>query len=211
MNTATTSPVVVGMTGASGTVYGFRLVKALLNAGRDVHLLITAPGRLVAAMEDGFNLPARPEQITRRLRERFGDTPGGLRSFGEQDWLAPMASGSSRLRAMVICPCTMATLAAVATGASRNLLERAADVMLKERGTLVLVPRETPLSAIHLEHMLSLARLGVVILPASPGFYQPATSVDNLVDFVVARTLDQLGIEHSLGPRWGEASPGSTI
>ncbi len=201
------NPVIVGITGASGTVYGFRLIEALLQAGRDVHLLITGPGRLVAATEDGIHLPARPEEITRRLEERFGTTPGQLRSFGEQDWRAPMASGSSGLRTMAICPCTMATLAAVATGASRNLLERAADVMLKERGTLVLVPRETPLSAIHLEHMLRLARLGVVILPPSPGFYQGTASVSDLVDFVVARTLDQLGVEHSLGTRWGGSSP----
>lgn len=203
MNAAGAETVVVGITGASGTVYGFRLVEALLHAGRDVHLLITAPGRMVAAMEDGVTLPARPEEIARRLIARFGETPGTLRAFGEQDWRAPMASGSGGPRAMAVCPCTMATLAAVATGASRSLLERAADVMLKERGTLVLVPRETPLSAIHLEHMLKLARLGVVILPPNPGFYQGGSSVSDLVDFIVARTLDHLGVAHKLGPRWG--------
>jgi len=196
-------PVIVGVTGASGVVYGLRLVEALLHAGRDVHLVITAPGRMVAALENDLNLPARPDEITRRLVERFGETPGTLRTFGENDWRAPMASGSSGLKAMAICPCTMAALAAVATGAGRNLLERAADVMLKEQGRLVLVPRETPLSAIHLEHMLRLARLGVVILPPSPGFYQQASTLSDLVDFVVARTLDHLGVEHKLGPRWG--------
>lgn len=195
-------PIVVGLTGASGTAYGFRLIEILLQAGRDVHLVITAPGRLVAATEAGITLPARPVEIERRLRARFGEMPGALRAFGEQDWNAPMASGSAGLKAMVICPCTMATLAAVATGASRNLLERAADVVIKEHGTLILVPRETPLSAIHLEHMLRLARLGVVILPPCPGFYQPPASVADLVDFVVGRALDQLGVEHSLGPCW---------
>lgn len=196
-------PVIVGITGASGTVYGFRLVERLLAGGRDVHLLLTAPGRLVAAMEDGIRLPARPEESARRLAERFGDTPGTLRCYGEQDWRAPMASGSSGLRTMAVCPCTMATLAAVATGASRNLLERAADVVLKERGTLVLVPRETPLSAIHLEHMLGLARLGVAIVPPSPGFYQRPKSISDLVDFVVTRTLHQLGVRTPEAPGWG--------
>jgi 4-hydroxy-3-polyprenylbenzoate decarboxylase len=195
--------VAVGITGASGTVYGLRLVEMLLKAGREVHLVITNPGRLVMALEDDLKLPAQPSTMAHKLQTRFGETPGTLRVFGEQDWRAPMASGSSCPVAMAICPCTMATLAAAATGASRNLLERAADVVLKERRTLVLVPRETPLSAIHLEHMLRLARLGVVILPPSPGFYQPSTTVSSLVDFVIARVLDQLGVQHTLGPRWG--------
>ncbi len=194
--------VAIGITGASGTVYGLRLMAALLEAGREVHLVITNPGRLVMALEDNLNLPAQPSAMAHKLQTHFGETAGTLRVFGEQDWRAPMASGSSCPAAMVICPCTMATLAAAATGASRNLLERAADVVLKERRTLILVPRETPLSAIHLEHMLRLARLGVVILPPSPGFYQPPTTVSGLVDFVIARILDQLGVEHTLGPRW---------
>ncbi|HYW75175.1 MAG TPA: flavin prenyltransferase UbiX [Gammaproteobacteria bacterium] len=194
--------IIVGITGASGTVYGLRLVEVLLKAGYPVHLLITAPGRLVASMEDGLNLPARPEEIGRRLLQRYGDVRGELHVFGENDWRAPMASGSSGLRHMAVCPCTMATLSAVATGASRNLLERAADVILKERGNLVLVPRETPLNAIHLEHMLGLARMGTVILPPCPGFYHRPESITDLVDFVVARVLDQLGVEHELGARW---------
>ncbi len=194
--------VVVGITGASGTAYGLRLIETLLQAGHDVHLLITAPGRLVASMEDEINLPARPDEIRNRLLKRFGSVRGRLTAYGENDWRAPMASGSSGLKSMVICPCTMATLAAVATGASRNLLERAADVVLKERGKLVLVPRETPFSAIHLEHMLGLARMGTVILPACPGFYHGPGSIADLVDFVVGRVLDHLGIEHGLGGRW---------
>ncbi len=194
--------VTVGITGASGTAYGFRLVEVLLKAGHDVQMLVTAPGRLVASMEDGLNLPARPAEIRKRLLARFGTVKGTLQVFGESDWRAPMASGSSRLRHMVLCPCTMATLSAVATGASRNLLERAADVMLKERGKLILVPRETPLNVIHLEHMLNLARMGAVILPPSPGFYHRPGSIPDLIDFVIARILDHLDIEHELVARW---------
>ena len=194
--------VIVGITGASGTTYGLRLVEVLLKAGHSVHLLVTAPGRLVASMEDGLNLPARPAEIRQRLLQRFGSVRGELHTFGENDWRAPMASGSSGLRHMAVCPCTMATLSAVATGAGRNLLERAADVILKEQGKLILVPRETPLNAIHLEHMLGLARMGTVILPPCPGFYHRPQSISDLVDFVVARVLDHLGVEHDLVARW---------
>lgn len=200
----------MGITGASGTAYGLRLAEVLLQSGHDVHLLITAPGRLVASMEDDINLPARPREVRDRLLQRFGAVRGQLAAYGENDWRAPMASGSSGLKSMVICPCTMATLSAVATGASRNLLERAADVVLKEHGKLILVPRETPLSAIHLDHMLGLARLGTVILPACPGFYQGPQSIADLVDFVVGRILDHLGVEHRLAKRWPDAAAGAS-
>jgi 4-hydroxy-3-polyprenylbenzoate decarboxylase len=123
--------------------------------------------------------------------------------FGDEEWTSPLASGSGAPRKMVVCPATMATLSAIANGASENLLERAADVVIKERGDLVIVPRETPFSAIHLENMLKLARLGVSILPANPGFYNRPTKVDELVDFIVARVLDQLGVAHRLSRRWG--------
>lgn len=194
--------VIVGITGASGTIYGLRLVETLLKGGHDVQVLITAPGRLVTSMEDDLNLPSRPEEIKKRFLKRFGSVHGELTVFGENDWRAPMASGSSGLRHMVICPCTMATLSAVATGASRNLLERAADVSLKEHGKLILVPRETPLNAIHLEHMLGLARMGTTILPPCPGFYHRPGSISELIDFVVARILDHLGVEHELVGHW---------
>jgi 4-hydroxy-3-polyprenylbenzoate decarboxylase len=132
--------------------------------------------------------------------------------FGREDWMAPVASGSNPADAMVICPCSMGTLAAVAHGLADNLIERAADVMLKERRPLVLVPRETPFSVIHLENMLALARAGAAIVPPSPGFYDRPELVADLVDFVVARVLDQLAVPHRLGPRWGdhrqEAPPG---
>ncbi|XLM19963.1 UbiX family flavin prenyltransferase, partial [Chromobacterium piscinae] len=127
-----------------------------------------------------------------------------LEVYGREEWFAPAASGSNPPDAMVVCPCSMGTLAAIRHGMSDNLIERAADVCIKEQRKLVLVPRETPLSAIHLENMLELARLGVVILPPSPGFYTHPKSVDDMVDFVVSRVLDQLGVEQTLTPRWGE-------
>jgi len=138
------------------------------------------------------------------LCARFGAESGALRVFGREEWFAPPASGSNPPDAMVVCPCTMATLAAVAGGLSQNLIERAADVVIKEGRKLVLVPRETPYSAIHLENMLKLARIGVCILPPNPGFYHHPQTVQDLVDFVVARILDQLGVPHALMARWGE-------
>jgi 4-hydroxy-3-polyprenylbenzoate decarboxylase len=197
--------VTLAITGASGAPYALRLLECLVRAGCRVWVLVSQPGQIVLSMETDLELPGRPAEMTRRLTERFGARPGQIEVFGPQQWTAPPASGSAAPDAMVICPCTTGTLAAVATGVSRSLLERAADVVIKERRRLVLVVRETPLSAIHLEHMLALARLGVVILPACPGFYHGVERVQDLVDFVVARVLDQLGIDNDLVPRWGGA------
>jgi 4-hydroxy-3-polyprenylbenzoate decarboxylase len=155
-------------------------------------------------METDLKLPGRPAEIQRFLGEHFGVADGLLRVFGREEWTAPLASGSSAPRAMVVCPCTTGTLAGIAAGTSQNLIERAADVVIKEGCKLVLVPRETPFSVLHLENMLKLARAGVVILPPNPGFYQHPASLADLVDFVVARILDQLGIDNTLSPRWGE-------
>ena len=193
------------MTGASGAQYGLRLLECLLNAGRTVYLMISAPGQVVIGMETDVRLPGRPAEIQRVLSERYAAAPGQLNVFGREEWTAPVASGSSVPEAMVICPCTTGTLSAVANGASNNLIERAADVVLKEGRKLVMVPRETPLSVIHLENMLRLARMGVSILPANPGFYQNPKGIADLVDFVVARILDQLDVEHEISPRWGES------
>ncbi|MBK1692170.1 flavin prenyltransferase UbiX [Ectothiorhodospira mobilis] len=198
----------LALTGASGARYGLRLLHCLLQAGVRVHLMVSEPGRLVAGLETDLTLPGAPADMERMLAGRFGAGPGQLRVFGREQWTAPVASGSSAPDAMAICPCTTATLAAVATGASRSLIERAADVVLKERRRLVLVVRETPLSEIHLEHMLRLTRMGAVILPASPAFYHRPEGIEDLVDFVVARTLDHLGIHNDLIPRWGEAPGG---
>ncbi|MGR2737613.1 flavin prenyltransferase UbiX [Billgrantia sp. Q4P2] len=197
-------PVTVAITGASGAQYGLRLIDALAAAGHEVWVLVSKAAHLVIETETDASLPARPERLAQALIERSGAAPGQIRCFGREDWMAPVASGSGAPSAMVICPCSTGTLSAVATGASNNLIERAADVALKERRKLILVPRETPLSTIHLEHMLSLARMGAVILPAAPGFYHRPATVDDLVDFIVARILNQLDIEHRLMPRWGE-------
>jgi len=157
-------------------------------------------------MEMELELPSRPEEGQVWLSERYGAAPGQLSVFGRQQWSAPVASGSNPPEAMVVCPCTTGTLASIGAGVCQDLIDRAADVMLKEQRKLILVVRETPLSAIHLEHMLKLARLGAVIMPANPGFYLAPRSVDDLVDFMVARILDHLGVEHRLTPRWGEGT-----
>lgn len=196
--------IALAMTGASGAAYGLRLLECLLQAGEQIYLMVSAPGQVVVAMETDLKLPGRPDEIQGLLSAHYGAKPGQLRVFGKDQWTAPVASGSNAPRAMVVCPCTSGTLSAIAHGASNSLLERAADVMIKEQRKLILVPREMPLSVIHLENMLSLARLGVVMLPANPGFYYRPQRVEDLVDFVVARILDHLDIEHTLLPRWGE-------
>lgn len=197
-------PIALGITGASGSAYALRLLESLLEARERVYLMISEAGRLVLKMESGLDLPARVVDMERLLAQRFAAAEGQLRVFGHQQWLAPVASGSNPPRAMVVCPCTGGTLSAIACGASNNLLERAADVALKERRKLILVVRETPFSEIHLENMLKLSRMGVVIMPASPGFYHHPRDLAGLVDFMVARILDQLEVPHDLLPRWGE-------
>ncbi len=199
--------VTLAITGASGAPYALRLLKCLLSAGESVFLLLSDAARVVIPQETGWALPDEPAALADAFRQRFATTPGQLHLPANKDWFSPVASGSNAPRRMVVCPCSMGTLAAIAHGMSDNLIERAADVVIKEKGTLVLVPREAPFSVIHLDNMAALARLGVVMLPAAPGFYQPPHTVDNLVDFVVARVLDQLGMQHVLGPRWGSASP----
>jgi len=154
-------------------------------------------------METGLELSGETSSIEAILVERYRAADGQLRLFGREEWTAPVASGSNPPAAMVVCPCTAGTLSAIASGASNNLIERAADVMLKEQRKLILMVRETPLSAIHLENMLKLARLGVVTMPASPGFYHRPQSLEDIVDFMVARVLDHLGIEHDLVKPWG--------
>ncbi|WP_456417648.1 flavin prenyltransferase UbiX [Thiolapillus sp.] len=196
-------PVAVALTGASGIAYGIRLVECLLQAGREVQLLYSRAAQVVAAMELDLQLPAAAEQAQSQLTERFHAAPGQLQVFGRQQWTAPVASGSNPPRALVVCPCTMGTLASIAHGISENLIDRVADVMLKERRQLILVVRETPFSAIHLQNMLTVTQAGAVVMPANPGFYHKPASVDDLVDFMVARVLDHLQVSHELLPRWG--------
>ena len=195
--------IAVAMTGASGVLYGLRLLECLIKSKIKVYLMISKPAQMVIATETDLELPGRPEEMQIAFAEWYGATAGQLFVFGKEQWTAPLASGSSVPSAMVICPCTSGTLSAIANGASNNLLERAADVVLKEGRKLILVHRETPLSTIHIENMLKLSRMGVTILPANPGFYHRPKNIEGIVDFVVARILDQLEVEHTLIPRWG--------
>lgn len=197
--------VCLALTGASGLPYGLRLLECLLGAGCRVQLLYSQAAQIVARQELDFDLPSRPAEARAALLARFPAVDGEkLQVFGREEWFAPVASGSNPPDAMIVCPCSMGTLAAIAQGLSDKLIERAADVVLKEGRKLVLVPRETPFSAIHLENMLRLARAGAVILPPSPGFYHHPQSVQDIVDFVVARVLDQISVPHALMQRWGE-------
>ena len=196
--------VTLGITGASGVQYAFRLLEVLLQGKHKVDLIITRAGQIVVGMETSINLPGRAREQKKYLDDYYQAEPELLNVYGLEEWTAPMASGSTRTDAMVICPCTMGTLSQIAVGASSNLLERAADVMLKEKRKLIIVPRETPQSDIHLENMLKLSRMGTVILQANPGFYNQPDSVQDLIDFIVSRILDHMGIENDLQARWGE-------
>ena len=193
-------PLVVAITGASGAPYAVRLLAALVAVARPVWLVVSSHGWRLLATESGIDsLEALRAHVGAAAWDRW------VTVYDDRDRGAKPASGSARWAGMVICPCSMGTLAAVALGTSRSLVERAADVALKERRPLVLVPRETPLSAVHLENMLRVTRAGAVVLPAAPGFYHRPAHVGELVDFVVARVLDQLGVEHAVGRRWGDA------
>jgi 4-hydroxy-3-polyprenylbenzoate decarboxylase len=191
-------------TGASGIAYGLRLLEELINADRRVFLMYSQAAQVVAKMENDLELPARAAEAEILLGEQVDAAPGQLRVFGRQQWTAPPASGSNPADAMVICPCTTGTLASVANGTCDDLIDRAADVMLKECRKLILVVRETPFSTIHLENMLKLSSAGAVIMPANPGFYYQPATVQEIVDFMVARILDHLGVANDLQPRWGE-------
>jgi 4-hydroxy-3-polyprenylbenzoate decarboxylase len=205
---------IIAITGASGAVYGLKLVDELLKRGDDVELIISPSGFIILKEELALDLALSGVDVAKELGvflvERFGTgtpgasgvKPGVLRSIASNDMTAALASGSSMKRAMVICPCSMGTLSRVSAGNSGNLIERAADCILKERGMLVLVPRETPLSAIHLENMLRLTRAGAIILPAMPAFYQGPETIDDMVSFVVGKVLDMLGLENGLYRRW---------
>jgi 4-hydroxy-3-polyprenylbenzoate decarboxylase len=191
--------IFLGITGASGAPYAARLVQALVDADADLGICISRAGYEVLATELYRDVSLPQDEIAQRL------TGGaeGVTIYGERDWNAPYASGSAKVDAYVVCPCSMGTLGTIASGAMSNLIHRAASVALKEGRKLVLCPRETPLSRIHLRNMLEAQEAGATILFLAPGFYHGADSVDQLVDFVVARLLDQLGIEHE-GARWGQ-------
>ncbi len=203
MNEARKRGVIVAMTGASGAAYGLRLMMRLGQMGVRLHVLVSDAARLVLREEADLILPEEPGTAGEALVRHLKLDVGLLTCYALDDWFSPAASGSAGIRRMVVVPCSMGTLARIATGASDNLIERAADVMLKEGGRLILVPRETPLSAIHLEHMLKLARLGARIVPAMPGFYHRPETLEDLVDFMVDRLLMQLELSDGSEKRWG--------
>ncbi|MFO1094195.1 MAG: flavin prenyltransferase UbiX [Planctomycetaceae bacterium] len=208
-------PIVLAITGASGAAYGVRLLQVLLAAGRNVHLAISPAAVRVAELELGLSIDVDafdPEQIltsANRTLVKEGVRPGQIVYHHFQNHAAAIASGSFRTGGMVICPCSMGTLAAVANGLSSNLIHRAADVHLKERRKLIVVPRETPLGLIQIENMRKLTEAGGIVLPAAPGFYHRPLSIDDLVDFVVARICDQLKVDVNLTRRWGEGESGA--
>jgi 4-hydroxy-3-polyprenylbenzoate decarboxylase len=198
--------ITLAITGASGVQYGLRLLECLVQADYQVYVLISQAAQVVIATESDITLSHRPDEAQRQLCELYQCSSEQIMVFGKENWMAPIASGSNTAEAMVVCPCSSATLSAIAHGTSGDLIERAADVMLKEQRKLILVNREMPLSAIHLENMTKLAKLGVTIMPACPGFYHKPQKIEDLVDFVVARILDHLHVPHELVPRWGQAS-----
>ncbi len=196
--------ITLAFTGASGAPYGLRLLQCLLQADCEVFVILSKAARVVIGMETELKLPAGTGKAEQALRDWVQTDRGALVVCGLEQWTAAVASGSGAPAAMVVCPCSTGTLSAIACGASDNLIERAADVAIKEGRKLILVPREAPFSPLHLENMLKLSRLGVTIMPAAPGFYHQPQTVQDLVDFIVARLLDHLGVEQTLVKRWGE-------
>ena len=195
--------ITLAITGASGAPYALRLLEQLVAAQYDVFVLISSAAKVVFATEEDLKIPAQPEAASAFFTERFNATAGQIRVWGKEAWFSPVASGSAAPKQMVVCPCSTGSLSSIAVGACDNLIERAADVVLKERGQLILVTREMPLSSIHLENMLKLSQMGATIMPASPGFYHQPQQISDLIDFVVARILDHLGVDQSLMERWG--------
>lgn len=195
--------ITLAFTGASGAPYGLRLLECLIKAEYKVFLLVSSAARVVLATEEDLKLPANPDKMQQALVEYLDCKPEYLQVCGKEDWFSPVASGSAAPKQMVVCPCSTGSVAAIAHGMSDNLIERAADVVLKERGQLLLVVRETPFSTLHLENMHKLSQMGATIMPAAPGFYHQPQSIDDLVDFMVARILDHLKVEQGLVPRWG--------
>ncbi|MCS5586273.1 MAG: UbiX family flavin prenyltransferase, partial [Gammaproteobacteria bacterium] len=189
-------------TGASGMPYALTLLQELVKSQEKIYVMISAAANTVIAMETDLNLGSDTKAIEKNLTQYLGAKDGQIEVFSKNQWTAPVASGSNPPRAMVVCPCTMSTLSAIAHGSADNLMHRAADVVIKENKKLILVPRETPYSAIHLENMLKLSRLGVAIIDANPAFYQNPQTIQDLVNFVVARILDHLEVEHDLLPPW---------
>ena len=200
--------VTLALTGASGMPYGLRVLECLIRAGASVGLVYSPAAQIVAKQECDLVFPAQPREATRYFSERYGAKRGQLVVYGRDDWMAPIASGSAPADAMAVCPCTMGTLGAIACGLADNLIERAADVMLKERRPLVLVPRETPFSTLHLRNLLQLSELGVRIVPAMPAFYFRPQSMEDLVEFIVDRAIQAAGLPLPVRHPWLGADEG---
>ncbi|MFP6679204.1 MAG: flavin prenyltransferase UbiX [Dehalococcoidia bacterium] len=198
------SNYVVGVSGGSGAPYTKRVIEGLIDAGHDAKLVITDAGRRVFDIELGISLSGDPTEDTKTLTEKLdiGGAPGSLELFHQSNVASTIASGSYECAGMVVLPCSMGTLARIATGVSSNLLERAADVAIKERRPLILVPRETPLSLIHLRNMTSVTEAGAIVMPAMPGFYHHPKKVQDLVDIIAGRVLNGLGVDSRLLRRW---------
>jgi len=195
--------IALAITGASGVQYALRLMECLLQSNCQLYLLMSKPGKIVMGMDTDIPVPVRATDAQTQFSELYAAQPGQLLAFGQDEWTAPVASGSGVPDAMVVCPCTTGTLASMAAGTCNNLIERAADVVLKENRQLIVMPREMPFSAIHLENMLKLSRAGAIIMPPNPAFYNRPETIEDIIDFVVARVLDQLAVKHQLMPRWG--------
>lgn len=198
-----TKKITLAITGASGSAYALRLLECLVAANYQVFVLCSSAARIVFDTEVGLKIPGSPSAVSEFFTKKFNAKPEQIIVFGKEQWFSPVASGSAAPKTMVVCPCSTGTLAAISQGMSDNLIERAADVVIKERGQLILVPRETPFSTIHLQNMLSLSQIGVTIMPAAPGFYHQPQSINDLIDFMVGRLLDHLNIEQTIMPRWG--------
>lgn len=203
MSISTRPAITLAMTGASGAPYAIRLLEILLKNDYRVYFLISSAAKVVLATEHDLKLPSQSDKAEAELRTHIGVDSGELIFCGKEDWFSPIASGSAAPKQMIVCPCSAGSLASIAHGMSDNLIERAADVVLKEKGQLLLVVRETPFSTIHLNNMLTLSNMGATIMPAAPGFYHQPQSIQDLVDFIVARVLDHLHISHDLMTRWG--------
>jgi 4-hydroxy-3-polyprenylbenzoate decarboxylase len=195
--------ITLAITGASGAGYALRLIECLIAANYQLYILCSSAGRIVLDTEVGLKIPGSPDAATVFLTEKYQAKVNQITVFGKEQWFSPVASGSAAPKRMIVCPCSTGCVAAISHGMSDNLIERAADVVIKERGQLILVVRETPLSTIHLQNMLSLSQQGVTIMPASPGFYHQVESVNDLTDFMVGRILEHLNIPQTIMPRWG--------
>ncbi|MDH5434200.1 MAG: UbiX family flavin prenyltransferase [Gammaproteobacteria bacterium] len=198
--------ITLGITGASGAIYGITLLSHLVKYYQQVHVMITDAARVVLATEMNINLPEAPVKIEAKLSEICQATKDQIKVYAKENWFSVVASGSSAPKQMVVCPASMGCVSSIATGASNTLMERAADVVLKEKGQLILVPREMPFSHIHLKNMLSLTESGATIMPAAPGFYHQPESIEDLINFVCGRVLNHLGIKDNLVECWGYKS-----